>query len=76
LPLRVGEFFVSAQGSYGNYVDALSMLTNFDRMHFWGGGGGTLDFQCSAGESEEIIGFFGRAQTYLDAIGFVIRRRA
>jgi hypothetical protein len=42
-----------------------------------GGGGGTADFQFFVEDrvTEEIIGFFGRAHTYIDAIGFVVRKR-
>jgi hypothetical protein len=52
------------------------LVTNFNlNLNFGGGGGGgAADFQFFVDDpaTEEIIGFFGRAHTYIDAIGFVV----
>ena len=75
--LRVGEYIIGAVGRVGNYVDHLDLVTNFNLNLNFGGGGGSADFQFFVDdrETEEIIGFFGRAHTYVDAIGFVTRKR-
>jgi hypothetical protein len=75
--LRVGEFIIGAVGRTGNYVDHLDLVTNFTLNLNFGGGGGAADFQFFVEDpaTEEIIGFFGRAHTYIDAIGFVVRKR-
>lgn len=74
--LRVGEYIVGASGRTGNYVDHLYLFTNFGLNFNVGGGGGSADFRFRVDEpEEEIIGFFGRAHTYLDAIGFIVRKR-
>ncbi len=73
----VGEYLVRSYGFYGAYVGQISFVTNTGRIlgPYGTAQGGmnaaSFDYRVPAGN--EIVGFTGRAGSFLDAIGFLSR---
>jgi hypothetical protein len=83
LQLGTTQYIRKIYGRYGTYVDHLSIETegskasgegagpDFDA----GGGGGGADYTYEVPPGMQIVGFYGRAGQYLDAIGVIVRPR-
>ncbi|TVU22011.1 hypothetical protein EJB05_31687, partial [Eragrostis curvula] len=56
----------------GNIITSLTITTNLRRYGPFGRGGGT-EFTVPVEVHGSVVGFFGRAGTYLDALGVYIR---
>ncbi len=70
------EYITGIWGRTGNYVDSLHIETNKHRPGLWfGGNGGSFDYNYVVSPGDEIIGFQGRSGDYLDAIGVLTRKR-
>ncbi len=78
--LNAGEYLVGINGSYGTYVGVLNFVTNTGRVLGPYGtglnGNNATPFTYTVPAGNEIVGFTGRASTYLNAIGVVFRPRA
>ena len=70
-----GEYLTGIHGRAGWYVDSLCVRTNKGTSESFGGDGGEYEFDYSAEPNSEIVGFFGRADHYLDALGIITRER-
>ncbi len=68
LTLRPDEWIASIEGSYGKFVNRITVTLN-NRRSMTFGKGGEHPFQYSAKPDEAIVGFQGRSSKYLDAIG-------
>lgn len=71
--LEPGEYLVGVSGRSGHYVDNIVFHTNLRVSPAYGGAGGENTFAFLAPENSEVVGFFGRADWYVDAIGIVAR---
>lgn len=71
--LEPGEYLVGVSGRSGRYVDNIVFHTNLRVSPAYGGAGGENTFAFLAPENSEVVGFFGRADWYVDAIGIVAR---
>ncbi|KAF8673297.1 hypothetical protein HU200_048853 [Digitaria exilis] len=58
--------------SAGNVITSLTFTTNHRKYGPFGRGGGT-EFTVPVEVHGSVVGFFGRAGTYLDALGVYIR---
>ncbi|CAL4991023.1 unnamed protein product [Urochloa decumbens] len=69
------EFLTGVYGTAGRFTDVpedvITSLTLFSNTRSYGpfGHGGGTSFQMSKHSNGSIVGFFGRAESYLDAIG-------
>jgi hypothetical protein len=71
------EYITGIRGKCGALVDSLQVLTN-NAGHpsdMYGAEGGGLEYEYHAPPGYEIVGFFGRAEDKIDAIGVIMRRR-
>jgi hypothetical protein len=80
LLLGRGEFIVRVKGRYGNYIDYLYVQTDGPQgMKFRDFGNpkstapGQFDYIAPAGTA--IADFYIRAETYIDAVGVILRKR-
>jgi hypothetical protein len=66
------EWIIKMWGRFGNYIDHIYIVTNQNRQFDYGGDGGSTDwaFWTDGTPDSAIIGLFGRAHTYLDALGY------
>jgi Jacalin-like lectin domain len=74
ISLQAGEFFTQISGRYGQFLDSLTVETSGGpngprRFGRFGGLGGSEDYEFPEVNGQEIIGFFGRAGTLVDALG-------
>lgn len=67
-----GEYIKSIQGKYANKIHRLEITTNLRSFGPFGGNEG-VDFEYTAPDGYEIIGFCGRADDEIDAIGVILR---
>jgi hypothetical protein len=77
IALNAGEFVAEISGRSGQFLDSLTIRTSQGR-HFgrFGGLGGGADYEFpDTGGREEILGFFGRSGTLVDALGVHTRPR-
>lgn len=80
LQIRLGAFehLKGVVGTYGpfdsagNVITSLTFTTNHRKYGPFGRGGGT-EFTVPVEVHGSVVGFFGRAGTYLDALGVYIR---
>lgn len=73
--LQPGENVVAIQGTFGSYVNSLQLVTNRD-VHDLGGTTGPAKFKYEFCAGGELVGLYGRASTYVDAFGIVVRESA
>ena len=73
--LEPGEYLIGVSGRSGRYVDSIAFHTNLRVSPTYGGDSGENSFTFLAPEASEVVGFFGRADWYVDAIGIVTRPR-
>ncbi|GIV69235.1 jacalin-like lectin [Caldilinea sp.] len=71
--LDADEYLVGVSGRSGAYVDSIRFHTNKRVSPTFGGEGGEVEFTLLAPEGSEVVGFFGRADWYIDAIGILTR---
>lgn len=74
--LEPGEVIIGVSGRSGGYVDSIRIQTNKRVTDSFGGFSGVHEFHFAAPENSEIVGFFGRADWFVDALGVVVRERA
>ena len=68
------EYLVGISGTSGQYVDNIRFHTNKRDSELFGGRGGDNSFSFMADAGSQVIGFFGRADWYLDAIGVLVKK--
>lgn len=56
-----------------NVLTSLTIATNDSQIHGPFGQGGGTPFTIPVGINGHVVGFFGRARSYLDALGVYIR---
>ncbi|KAJ1276140.1 hypothetical protein BS78_05G191500 [Paspalum vaginatum] len=77
--LGPSEYVMEVSGTYGpfshlhNVITSLTIVTNLYCYGPFGQPNGT-PFRTRAEKSDSIVGFFGRSETYLDAIGVYITK--
>ena len=72
--LRDDEYLVAISGKYGEYIDHIKFYTSKENEYEYGGSHGDVEFDYNADLTDmnaHIIGFFGRAQKVVDAIGCI-----
>lgn len=69
------EFITTVRGGYDTQVASIYVQTNKQTSPPFGGAGGESAYQYQAPSGTEIVGFCGRADDALHAIGVVLRRR-
>ena len=74
--LEAGEAIIGVSGRHGHYVDSIRIQTNKRVTESFGGFSGEHEFRFTAPENSEIVGFFGRADWFIDALGVIVRERA
>ena len=72
--LEPNEYITEINGRYGEIVDSIQIHTNRKVSPKYGGSGGNKEYRYIAPEGTEVVGFYGRSGTYLDAIGIVFRQ--
>lgn len=65
------EYITGVSGRCGWYIDHLRIHTNRRVSPAYGGHGGEQDFYLSAPAGMQVIGLFGRADWFLDAVGLM-----
>jgi hypothetical protein len=65
------EYIIGLAGRYGDYLDALRIITNKRTSPTYGGRGGRTDFRVDVPSWNMALGFAGRAGQYVDALGLV-----
>lgn len=76
IDLEPDEYLTEISGTYGDYVDSLLIRTNVQTFGPYGGNGGTRSYRYQVPEENmEIIGLFGAAGNYMDAMGIIGRQR-
>ena len=80
IPLADGEYLVGIFGRYGEKVDSIGFVTNNRVCGPYGGSGGDVDYHYNDAKHEDvkptspsvtIVGFCGREEDYIYAIGCV-----
>ncbi|MFN3334906.1 MAG: jacalin-like lectin [Caldilinea sp.] len=71
--LEDDEYLVGISGRSARYLDSIRFHTNKRVSPTYGGEGGEAEYFFLAPEGSEVVGFFGRADWYIDAIGIVAR---
>ena len=74
IALDPGENLTALSGFCAEFVDALQIHTTRRSSEVFGGASG-IPFHFAFGKSHEFAGIFGRAGSYLDAIGVLIQNR-
>lgn len=74
-PLDQNEYITGLSGRFGSQVDSIRIHTNLQTSPVYGGAGGVAEYHYYAPENTEIIGFYGRSGSLIDAIGVVLRQR-
>lgn len=67
------EHLVGISGQCGDYVDSICFHTNKRTSQLFGGSGGDTAYSLMAPDGSEVVGFYGRADWYLDSIGIATR---
>ena len=80
IPLAADEYLVGIFGKYGDKVDSIGFITNKRVCGPYGGPNGDVDYHYNDAKHEDvkltspsvtIVGFFGREENYIYAIGCV-----
>lgn len=69
--LEADEYLVGISGQSGWYIDNLRFHTNKRTSETYGVGMGETEFRFDAPEGSKVVGFFGRADWFIDALGIV-----
>ena len=69
------EYITGISGRAARKIDCLTLHTNKRNLPTVGGRGGMPFEKIEAPEGFEVIGFHGRADAELDAIGIISRKR-
>jgi len=69
-----GERVIELSGSYGDYIDSLTIRTTLQTFPALGGGGGGKEFRYHIPDNMHIAGLFGASGSYLDALGVFYRQ--
>lgn len=76
------EYLVRIYGVYGTYIGKISFVTNTGRVlgpygtaGFYGGGSNPKSYDYTVPANQEIVGFTGRASSFINAIGVLYRPR-
>lgn len=72
--LSEGEYITQISGSYGGKVDSILFGTNKRTSKEYGGEGGCAHYSYEAPEGYEIVGFYGRSGSLIDAVGIVLSK--
>jgi len=67
--LQKGEFFSKCTMKHGHWTDNVTLSTNNNRSHSWGGPGGGVSVSSIIPDGRRIIAFFGRYGDHLDSFG-------
>ncbi|MCO7227436.1 jacalin-like lectin [Pleionea sp. CnH1-48] len=76
--LQPGEYIKKITGSYGSVIGSITIHTNMRVSPAYGLGqaqGAGMTYELAAPEGYEIVGFHGRANGVLDALGIIVRER-
>ena len=73
--LDADEYLVGISGASGQYVDNIRFHTNKRLSDVYGGHGGENAFSYMADAGSQVVGFWGRADWYLDAVGVLVAER-
>jgi len=71
--LEDDEYLVGISGRSAQFLDNIRFHTNKRVSPTFGGEGGEVEYAFLAPEGSEVVGFIGRADWYIDAIGIVAR---
>jgi hypothetical protein len=71
--LQQGEFIKRIFGRCGSEVDHIHIVTNLGEIGDGGGDGGDKNYEYEAPAGSQIVGFFGRSDVRVDAIGVVYK---
>jgi predicted flap endonuclease-1-like 5' DNA nuclease len=71
--LEEDEYLVGISGRSAQYLDSIRFHTNRRVSPTYGGDGGDAEYSFLAPEGSEVVGFFGSADWYVDAIGIITR---
>jgi hypothetical protein len=63
------EYIIAISGRYGSSIDSLRIQTNKKISPLYGGSGGEREYRVEVPNGTQAIGFTGRAEELLDAIG-------
>ena len=74
LDINREEHIVHISGTYGRFVNSITIKTNQNREVSAGEGGGQGEYTYEAPEGFEIVGFHGRSGEFVDAMGVVMRK--
>jgi hypothetical protein len=72
--LANGEEIRALQGRYGAYVDSIQIVTSkhtFPASGSFGGSGGATAYAFKVPAGSRLVGLFGRAGAWMDALGVV-----
>ena len=72
LDVELGEFITEVSVRSGRYLDHVRISTNLRPKGFGGGGEGGAPFTFRAPPGQQIIGFWGRAGHFIDALGVLL----
>jgi len=71
--LEEGEYITQIWGNYDGEIKSIAFVTNQGRTHGpFGPNNGNVGYKLLACSPSHVIGFFGRAGSYLDAIGLIV----
>lgn len=75
--LAPSEYVIQIAGNWGNYIDEIFIATNLNNQYHFGKGRGIAPYTFQVPDMGwEIVSFFGRSHTFVDALGVYIRQRA
>ena len=72
--LRSNEYITGISGRCGSLVDSLRIHTQTRQSPEYGRSGGQ-EYHYQAPPDTEIVGFYGRSSSIVEAIGVILRRR-
>jgi hypothetical protein len=75
IALEPDERILAIRGRYGAYIESIQLITNKGTSRICGGPGGVAEYRIDVPRNHTVIGFTGRAGTYLDAIGLALAPR-
>lgn len=73
--LEPDEYLIGISGSYGWYINNIRFHTNKRISDTFGGDDGEHEFQQEAPAGSEVVGFCGRNDWFVDAVGLIVRKR-
>jgi len=73
IALDPDERIVAIRGRHGQYVESIQIITNKRMSRVCGGPGGGTEFRIDVPPNHTVVGWAGRAGTYLDAVGLALQ---